>query len=186
MSIKTLIVIILSGILANNYALEKLLGVTPFLGFSRREDKAGTMGLAVAAIMLLTAAVAWPVQTYLLDALSLGYLQILVYTLVILALVYGAEALLKRSGKTLGVYFPVLALNSALLGLCVNNAGSGLGYVEALAAALGAGLGFALGMAVFSALLTKVNNSGVPKAFRGLPVTLLAASIFSMLLTAFK
>ncbi len=187
MSVKTLLAIILGGILANNYALEKLLGVTPFLGWARREEKAGRMGLAVAAVMLLCAAVAWPVQTFVLDALSLGYLQILVYTLIILALVYCADAIAKKtSGKTLGIYFPVIALNSAVLGLCVTNAGAGLSYPEALAAALGAGLGFALGLAVFTALLRKVQNSGVPRAFWGLPITLLAASICSMLLAAFK
>ena len=185
MTVKELLLVILVGALANNIALERLMGLAPFLGWSRREDKAVGMGLAGAVVTLLSAAVLWPIQTYVLDAFGLGYLQIMVCVPVILALVYLAEALFKRSGKgSLGLYFPVIALNGAVLGLCLSI--GGMGYLEALASALGAGLGFALAMAVLSALLAKVERADVPKAFRGLPVTLLAAFIVSMLLTAFR
>lgn len=187
MTVKSLFLIMMGGILVNNYALEKLLGLTPFLGYTRRGGKAAGMGIAITVILLLAAAVTWPIQTYVLDRFALGYMQILVFVAVILALSYAVNAVLKKSdGLGLGVYFPVIVLNSAVLGLCLSNIGEGYGFVEALASALGCGLGFLLGMTVFAELREKIDDACVPKAFRGLPITVLAAFIFSMVLTAFK
>ena len=60
MTVKSLLLILLGGVLANNYALQKFLGVTPFLGYSRDESRIAGMGLAVTVVMILTAAVTWP------------------------------------------------------------------------------------------------------------------------------
>ena len=57
---------------------------------------------------------------------------------------------------------------------------------EPMAAALGAGLGFVLAMVLFAGVKSKINERYVPKAFRGLPVMLLAASIISLAFYAFK
>ena len=91
-----------------------------------------------------------------------------------------------KSGKPVGAYFPLVALNSAVLGLAVNNITEGYTYVEALFAALGAGLGFVLAMVLFAGVKSKINERYVPKAFRGLPVMLIAASIISLAFYAFK
>ena len=61
---------------------------------------------------------------------------------------------------------------------------SGLGHFLWLSA-LGAGLGFLLAMVVFSGLQGKIQEKYVPKAFRGLPIALLSASIVSLALFAF-
>ena len=187
MTVKSLILIMLGGVLVNNYVFESYLGVGPFLGFSGKAGKALRMGLAVTVTMFFTAAIAWPVQAYLLDGLGLGYLQTLVYAAIILAVVYLAELIVKRTKLgTMGTLFPLTVLNSAVLGLAVNNAAEGYNFLEALLSALGAGLGFTLATLVFSGVLARIDTVHVPKAFRGLPVSLLAASIISMALLAFK
>ena len=173
----------LGGVLVNNYALEKFLGVGPVLG--GRKYGSAAMGFSVAAVMLLAAAVTWPLYR-LLVLLGAEYLETLIFVLVVLLVVYVLGAIFAKSGKPVGAYFPLVALNSAVLGLAVNNITEGYTYVEALFAALGAGLGFVLAMVLFAGVKSKINERYVPKAFRGLPVMLLAASIISLAFYAFK
>lgn len=180
---KALLLIMLGGVLVNNYALEKFLGVGPVLG--GRKYGSAAMGFSVAAVMLLTAAVTWPLYR-LLVLLGTEYLETLIFVLVVLLVVYVLGAIFAKSGKPAGAYFPLVALNSAVLGLAVNNIAEGYTYVEALFAALGAGLGFVLAMVLFDGVKSKINERYVPKAFRGLPVMLLAASIISLAFYAFK
>lgn len=180
---KALLLIMLGGVLVNNYALEKFLGVGPVLG--GRKYGSAAMGFSVAAVMLLAAAVTWPLYL-LLVLLGAEYLETLIFVLVVLLVVYVLGAMFAKSGKPVGAYFPLVALNSAVLGLAVNNITEGYTYVEALFAALGAGLGFVLAMVLFAGVKSKINERYVPKAFRGLPVMLLAASIISLAFYAFK
>ena len=180
---KALLLIMLGGVLVNNYALEKFLGVGPVLG--GRKYGSAAMGFSVAAVMLLAAAVTWPLYR-LLVLLGAEYLETLIFVLVVLLVVYVLGAMFAKSGKPVGAYFPLVALNSAVLGLAVNNITEGYTYVEALFAALGAGLGFVLAMGLFAGVKSKINERYVPKAFRGLPVMLLAASIISLAFYAFK
>lgn len=180
---KALLLIMLGGVLVNNYALEKFLGVGPVLG--GRKYGYAAMGFSVAAVMLLAAAVTWPLYR-LLVLLGAEYLETLIFVLVVLLIVYVLGAMFAKSGKPVGAYFPLVALNSAVLGLAVNNITEGYTYVEALFAALGAGLGFVLAMVLFDGVKSKINERYVPKAFRGLPVMLLAASIISLAFYAFK
>lgn len=180
---KALLLIMLGGVLVNNYALEKFLGVGPVLG--GRKYGSAAMGFSVAAVMLLAAAVTWPLYR-LLVLLGAEYLETLIFVLVVLLVVYVLGAMFAKSGKPVGAYFPLVALNSAVLGLAVNNITEGYTYVEALFAALGAGLGFVLAMVLFAGVKSKINERYVPKAFRGLPVMLLAVSIISLAFYAFK
>ena len=180
---KALLLIMLGGVLVNNYALEKFLGVGPVLG--GRKYGSAAMGFSVAAVMLLAAAGTWPLYR-LLVLLGAEYLETLIFVLVVLLVVYVLGAMFAKSGKPVGAYFPLVALNSAVLGLAVNNITEGYTYVEALFAALGAGLGFVLAMVLFAGVKSKINERYVPKAFRGLPVMLLAASIISLAFYAFK
>ncbi len=134
---------------------------------------------------MLAAAVTWPLYR-LLVLLGAEYLETLIFVLVVLLVVYVLGAMFAKSGKPVGAYFPLVALNSAVLGLAVNNITEGYTYVEALFAALGAGLGFVLAMVLFAGVKSKINERYVPKAFRGLPVMLIAASIISLAFYAFK
>ena len=133
-----------------------------------------------------TAAITWPVQNFVLAKLGLEYLQTLVFIALILIVVYLVDLVVKKlMHKCLGVYFPLIALNSAVLGLAVNNVTAGYNFLESLIAALGVGLGFMLAMFLFAGVQSRINEKHVPKAFRGLPVSLLAACIISLALFAF-
>ena len=91
-----IIVIIMSIILVDNVVLSQFLGICPFLGVSKKMDSAVGMGVAVTFVMVLATAATWPVQKYLLDAYDIGYLQTVVFILIIAALVQLVEMTLKR------------------------------------------------------------------------------------------
>ena len=142
------------------------------------------MGVAVIFVMLMATAVTWPIQIYVLDRAGLGYMQTIVFILVIAALVQFTEITLKKFlpalHKSLGVYLPLITTNCAVLGVTINNMTDGYGFFESMASSLGCGLGFMLAMVLFSGIRSKIQESEIPTPFRGLPVTLIAASFVSL------
>ena len=186
---KTLIVIMLSSVLVDNYVLARFLGICPFLGVSKKLDQATGMGVAVTAVMLIACAVTWPIQYFVLDKLNMGYMQNIVFILVIAALVQMLELLLKKFSpslhKGLGVYLPLITTNCAVLGVAINNINDGYTFLESMVSALSVGLGFLLAMVLFSGLRTRIHDANVPAPFRGLPVTLIAASFISLAFMGF-
>ena len=182
---KTLIIILMSSILVNNYTLSKFLGICPFLGVSKKTDQATGMGIAVTAVMVVATAVTWPIQTYILDSLGLGFLQTIVFILVIATLVQFVEIVLKKYipslHKSLGVYLPLITTNCAVLGVTINNISDGYNFIESIFSALGCGLGFLLAMVLFAGVRSVLEgNDKIPKSLQGLPITLIAASIVSL------
>ncbi len=182
--IKNLIVILMTSVLVNNYVLVKFLGICPFLGVSKKINQAASMGIAVTFVQILATAVTWPIQTYILDRYGLGYMQTIVFILVIATLVQFVEIVLKKYmpalHKSLGIYLPLITTNCAVLGVTVNNINDGYTFVESIVSSLGCGLGFLFAMVLFAGVRGQMERCNPPKAFQGLPITLIAASIVSI------
>ena len=146
------------------------------------------MSIAVIFVMCLATAVTWPIQYYLLTpksgAYDLGFMQTVVFILVIAALVQLVEIVLKRYipslHKSLGVYLPLITTNCAVLGVCIANIDAEYSFGEAMLNSFGSGLGFFLAMALFSGVRSRIEGNDVTKSFDGLPITLIAAAIVSM------
>lgn len=188
---KEIIVIIMSVILVDNFVLSQFLGICPFLGVSKKLDSATGMGIAVTFVMVLATAATWPIQKFLLDAYGIGYLQTVVFILVIASLVQLVEMTLKKYMpplyKSLGVFLPLITTNCAVLGVTINNIDDGLTYVQSLFNAFGAGIGFLLAMVLFAGLRGKLEDCKmVPVSFQGIPITLVTASILSLSFMGFS
>ncbi len=182
--LKSLILILMGGVLINNYVLNQFLAISPFLGVSKKVNQASGMGMAVIFVMLFATAATWPIHNYVLIPLGLGYLQTIVFILVIATLVQFVEIILKRFipslHASLGIYLPLITTNCAVLGVTINNITAGYSFLESMVSSLGVGLGFLLAMLLFAGVRSKLDDSNAPKCFRGLPVTLIAASIVAM------
>ena len=182
--LKGLILILMGGVLINNYVLQQFLGICPFLGVSKKINQASGMGAAVTFVMLCATAVTYPIYTYALVPLKLEYLQTIVFILVIAALVQFVEIVLKKFipslHKSLGIYLPLITTNCAVLGVTINNITAGYGFVESMVSSLGVGLGFLLAMVLFAGVRSRIENCPSPKAFKGIPITLVAASIVAL------
>jgi electron transport complex protein RnfA len=189
---KELIAIVMAAVLVNNYVLAQFLGICPFLGVSKKLDQAAGMSVAVIFVMLLATAVTYPIQYFVLNPNGLGYLQTIVFILVIAALVQLVEIILKKYipalHASLGVYLPLITTNCAVLGVCISNVdnymtatgGFGGGFVQAMFNSLGSGLGFLLAMVLFSGVRSRVDKCKCPECFKGMPITLISAAIVSV------
>ena len=187
--LKELILILMAGVLVNNYVLQQFLGICPFLGVSKKLNQATGMGIAVTFVMLCATAVTYPLYMFALVPLKLEYLQTIVFILVIAALVQFVEIVLKKFipslHKSLGVYLPLITTNCAVLGVTINNLkpdsnGEVFTFLESMISSLGVGLGFLLAMVLFAGVRSRIENCPSPKCFKGVPITLVAASVVAL------
>jgi len=187
---KEFIIIMMTVILVDNFVLSQFLGICPFLGVSKKMDSAKGMGIAVTFVMVIATAVTWPIQKYLLERFEVEYLQTLVFILIIASLVQLVEVTLKKYipplYRSLGIYLPLITTNCAVLGVTIMNINEGYTYMQSLFNTLGAGLGFLLAMILFSGMRKKLeDNTMIPDPFKGIPITLVSASILSVAFMGF-
>ena len=190
-TIKSLVAIFLAAILTENYVLNKFLGICPFLGVSKKLDTALGMSCAVTVVMVISTAVTWPLYTYLLVPNGLGYLQTIVFILVIAALVQLLETALRKYMPALGIYLPLITTNCAVLGVTMlvlekGAADPTFGYVQSLTNAFGSGIGFLVAMLLFAGVRERLERCNIPKTFQGLPITLVAASLVAVSFLGFN
>ncbi len=190
MSLTAAFYIVLSAIITNNYVLSKFLGICPFLGVSKKLDNAMGMSVAVIIVMVVATAVTWPIQTYLLDPNGIGYMQTIVFILVIAALVQMIEIFLKKYipalHKALGIYLPLITTNCAVLGVCVLNIDNEYNFLQSILNSFGSGVGFTVAMFLFAGVRSKIETNDYPEAFKGIASTLVAASITSLCFLGFS
>lgn len=191
--IKALIAVFLAAILTENYVLCKFLGICPFLGVSKKVNTALGMSGAVIFVMVLATAVTYPVYMWLLVPAGLGYLETIVFILIIAGLVQLVEIVLNKFipalYNSLGIYLPLITTNCAVLGvtmLVIEKSSESYGYVHALVNALGAGVGFLVAMVMFAGVRQRLESCDIPKSLKGLPITLVAASLVSLSFLGFS
>ena len=181
---KEIFMILVIAILGDNFVLSKFMGICPFLGVSKKLDSAVGMGLAVTFVMIMASAVTYPIYRYLLLQFDLTYLNTLVFILVIAAFVQLVEIVLKKFipalHKSLGVYLPLITTNCAVLGVTLLNVDNNYNFLESIVNAAGAGLGFLLAMVLFSGVRQRMEGCDIPESFKGMPITLAAASMVSL------
>ncbi len=190
-----LVSIFLAAILTENYVLNQFLGICPFLGVSKKVDTALGMSVAVTFVMVLATAVTWPLYTYLLVPNGLEYLETILFILVIAALVQFVETVLKKYipalYNALGVYLPLITTNCAVLGVTMlvierGQSDPSFGYMESLVNAFGAGIGFLVAMLLFAGIRERLERCDIPKSLRGLPITLVSASLVAVSFLGFQ
>ena len=176
--------ILLTAILTENFVLAKFLGICPFLGVSKKVNTALGMSAAVIFVMVLSTAVTYPINAGLLVPNGLEYLQTIVFILVIAALVQLVETILKKFlpslYNSLGIYLPLITTICAVLGVVLLNIEKSYNFWESCVNSLGAGIGFMLAMFLFSGVRERMESCDIPEFLRGLPITLIAASLVSV------
>ena len=176
-------------ILVDNYVLSKFLGICPFLGVSKKLDSAVGMSLAVTFVMVMATAATWPIYNLILDPNGLGYLQTIVFILIIAILVQLLESILKKYIPTLysslGVYLPLITTNCAVLGVAILNTDSGYNLPESTFNGFCAALGFTLAMVLFACIREKLALAKMPKWMEGFPGALITAGLMAVAFQGF-
>ena len=188
---RDLMIILLGAVLTNNFVLSQFLGICPFLGVSKTFNGAVGMSAAVLFVMVMATAFTHPIYTYLLHPFGLDYLNTIVFILIIAAFVQLIELLMRKYmpplHRSLGIYLPLITTNCAVLGVTLLNVENSYNFLQSIVNSFGAGLGFGLALILFSGVRERVDNAaGVPKAFQGVPSTLIAASIVALSFMGFS
>ena len=187
---KELLVILLSAMLVDNFVLSKFMGICPFLGVSKKLDSTVGMGAAVTFVMVCATLCTYPIYKWILIPMGLEYLKTIAFILIIALFVQLVEMILKKKVpslyKALGVFLPLITTNCAVLGVTILNIDSGYTLVQSVVNSLGAGLGFTIALVIFSGVRSRVNAANVPEMFKGVPATLIAASVVSVSFMGFS
>lgn len=196
----TFIAIVLAAVLTENFITVRTYGICPFLGVSKKTSSAVGMGVAVTLVMAIATAVTYPLYEYVMVPLGIDFLEIIFFIFIIAALVQMIEQVIKKVSpplyKAMGIYLPLITTNCAVLGVCemvigdmssILGAGVTMNTGWAILYAVFAGLGFTLVMIIMSGLREKIDCYGnMPKALKGFPIAMIAASIICMAFTVFS
>lgn len=182
MTFKELIAVMFACVLANNYVLSNFMGIESVgSDISKSWKSMAFRGLYVTLAVVASCAITWPLDAYVLVGAAAS-LRILVFAVVVMAVSAAAGLLFKKDGSSFDL--PVM-LNSAVLGACLLNVSNGYTFLAGLFSALGVGLGYMLVTFVMAGVMGRINMKNVPKAWRGVPITVAAIAIVSMVLAAF-
>lgn len=186
-----LFMLVLSGLLVNNFLLSRFLGICSFLGVSKKVETATGMGFAVTFVMALASLISYVVYNTILVPLNITYLYNIAFILVIASLVQFVEMVIKKKSpslyKSLGIFLPLITTNCAVLGAVILNMQEKYTLVESLVFGISAGLGYMLAIVLLAGIRERLDaNESMPKSMEGLPATLITAGLMSIAFLGFQ
>ena len=188
--VQSLLGILLSAVLTENFILVKFYGICPFMGVSKKIDTALGMGMAVTFVMALASAATWAVNEYLLIPRDLEYMQTIAFILVIASLVQVVEMFLKKFVpalyKALGIFLPLITTNCAVLGVALVNVQEGYDFLQSVINGAAGGLGFTLAIVLFASIRERVDKTDCPECFKGFPIALVTAGLLALAFMGFS
>lgn len=187
-----ILLLMLSAVLIQNFIFSRFLGCCPFLGVSNKSGTAVGMGCAVTFVMTLSGAATWGLNRFVLVPFGLEYLRTVAFILVIAALVQFIEMFLRRYVpalySSLGIYLPLITTNCAVLGAALISIQNDYSFIESVIFGFSAAVGFTLAIVIFAGVRERLAYSqhSAPAAFRGFPLTLIAAGLLAMAFSGFS
>lgn len=189
-TIGELLTILVTSSLINNVVLSQFLGLCPFLGVSKKTNTALGMGLALTFVITLSSAVCGLIYKFILIPLDMGYLQTIVFILIIAMLVQFVEMVLKKYMvslyKALGVYLPLITTNCAVLGVALLNVQSDYDIVQGVVNGFATAIGFTIAIVIMAGIREKMYYNDVPESFKGMPIVLITAGLMAIAFTGFS
>ena len=181
--------IIIATIFVSNYVLGQFLGICPSLGVPSKVETARGMGMAVIFVITLASIITWIIQYYILNPLNIGFLQTVVFILVIAALVQAVETVMKKSMPALygalGVFLPLITTNCVVLGVAIKAIDSSYTLVETIVYALAAAVGFTLAITILAYIRERIEYNSLPETFKGVPITLVTLGLMAIAFMGF-
>lgn len=183
------LIIIIAAIFVNNVVLSQFLGICPFLGVSSKINTSVGMGGAVVFVMVLSTIVTYLLQQYALNPLNIGYMQTIVFILVIAALVQMVEIILKKISpslyQALGIFLPLISTNCAVLGTAILVIKHNYNLLEGVVFTAATAVGFGFALVIMAGIREQMELANIPKGMKGIPIALLTAGILSLAFMGF-
>lgn len=194
----TFLITLLSSIIVNNIVLAGYKGLCSYIGISNNWKSSVGMGAALTLVCFISGLICWGLQ-FILNALSIGFLQTPVFILVVASLVQMLEIIMKKFMpslyKALGIYLPLITTNCVVLGLALQVSayavaspadGWGNQIQTVLGLCLGVPLGYYLVLILFSAIQDKLALTTTHKAFKGAALSFITTAFMAMALIGFQ
>lgn len=176
--------------LDNNLVFAQLIGMVSVVLVAGRPQDSFRFGAMIAVATAVAGALGWPLYTQLMQPWGVAYLAPLAYVLVswavivVVATIIGAGKSVAERERLLRVC-PIIACNAAVLAVSLGNAAAAetMTWDAALGSSFGAGLGVLLAVVLFAFVRDRIDERLVPAALRGLPITLVTASLMALAFT---
>lgn len=184
------LVLFVFAVFVNNVVLSQFLGICPFLGVSKKVDTSLGMGAAVTFVLAIATIFTYLIQRFVLEPLSITYMQTIAFILVIASLVQMVEIILKKVSpslyQALGVFLPLITTNCCVLGVAIMVIQKEFTLLQSVVYALSTAVGFTLAMVVFAGIREQLARTEIPEVFRGIPIALISAGILAMAFMGFS
>lgn len=183
------VLMIISAVLINNVILTQFLGICPFLGVSNRVNTALGMAGAVVFVITLATMVTYLIQVYVLEKLGIAFMQTITFILVIAALVQMVEIILKKVSQSLyqalGIFLPLITTNCAVLGVAILVIQKHYNLIRGVVFGASTAVGFGFALIILAGIREQIELADIPKGMRGVPISLVIASILAMAFMGF-
>lgn len=182
--------IFIIAVLVNNIVLMRFLALCSYVGMTSDVGQSVGMGFAVTFVTVLATAATWPLYHFVLVPLNLGFLQILVFILVIAALVQLVEFYLKKNVpglySAMGIYLPLITTNCAILAVTFENISNKYSFIESIVYAVAVSIGYLLAMVLLAGIRDRIKTSPIPKFLQGTPILFATTSLIAVAFMGFS
>lgn len=178
--------IFLMPLLGENIILTKYLGMNTFLNKEENEKNILSISISLIIVVLISTTLTYLINKYILLPTNALYLQTIVFVLLTVCVIELLDMIMKKYFTKYNTFtknnLNLMILNTAIFGIVLNTLILDYDLIHSLIYSLGCSLGFIFIMYVITNLKNKLNNSEIPKSFKGLPISLIALGIIALII----
>jgi electron transport complex protein RnfA len=179
--------IFISAAIVTNFVLVYFLGLCPLIGVTNKSVTGLRLGLATTFVMVLASLAAWVLNAYVLEAAP--FLRVISFVVAIASIVQIVELFVKKTSpalyRELGIFLPLIASNSQVLGMTIFQTNRGYTLVQGLMFAAGGGLGITAALSLVGGIRERTDFAPIPAIARGPALVFMIAAALSLAFMGF-
>ena len=179
--------IFISAAIITNFVLVYFLGLCPVIGVTNQSATGLRLGLATTFVMVLASLAAWVLNTFVLAAAP--FLRVIAFVVAIASIVQIVELFVEKTSpslyRELGIFLPLIASNSQVLGMTIFQTNRGYTLLEGLMFAVGGGLGITAVLALVGGIRERTELAPIPLVARGPALVFMIAATLSLAFMGF-
>lgn len=179
--------IFVSAAIVTNFVLVYFLGLCPVIGVTNQSATGLRLGLATTFVMVLASLAAWVLNAFVLS--TAPFLRVIAFVVAIASIVQVVELFVKKTSpslyRELGIFLPLIASNSQVLGLTIFQTNRGYSLPEGLLFAAGGGIGITAVLALVGGIRERMTFAPVPAVARGPALVFIIVAALSLVFMGF-
>jgi electron transport complex protein RnfA len=179
--------IFVSAAIVTNFVLVYFLGLCPVIGVTNKSATGLRLGLATTFVMTLASLAAWILNRFVLGAAP--FLRVISFVVAIASIVQIVELFVKKVSpslyRELGIFLPLIASNSQVLGMTIFQTNRGYSLLEGLVFAVGGGLGITAVLSLVGGIRERMDFAPIPRVVRGPALVFFMVAALSLVFMGF-